>query len=99
MGAAKNDLLAHELQRCCWWPAGLRETQASLDGLQELSRDFIAHDMCSILVVRMQLLTCGSLVDTNHGDTNRPCTITLLAFREAKIGKESTYALPILKRR
>lgn len=96
---AKDDRLAHELQRSGWWPASLAETQASLDALQELSCDLVAHDMRSVLVVCVQLLAGRSLVDTDHGDTNRPCTEKRLASRTAEDWYELTYALPILSRR
>lgn len=63
--------LAHQLSDIFWWPPNLCEAQAPLDALQELSSDFIAHHVP--LVTFVQLLPRAPLMDTHHGDTDRPC--------------------------
>lgn len=44
--------------------------ETALDALQILARDLVAHNMSLLAVV--QLLSSTSLVNTNHGHTNRP---------------------------
>ena len=48
----------------------MRKGETALDTLQILARDLVAHNMTLLAVV--QLLSSASLVDTNHGHTNRP---------------------------
>jgi hypothetical protein len=63
--------LAHQLSDIFWWPSNLCKAQAPLDTLQELPGDFIAHHVP--LVTFVQLFSCAPLMNTHHGDTDRPC--------------------------
>ena len=65
-----NAVSAHQLTHVCRWPPHLRERQTPLDALQVLPRNFVAHHMAFLAIVK--LLTSATLVDTNHGHTNRP---------------------------
>lgn len=64
---------AHQLQYVCRWPAHLREGETPLYALQELSRNLVSHDVTLLSV--MKLLARASLVDTNHGHTDGPCSL------------------------
>lgn len=66
--------LAHNLQLVLRGPAHLRKAQTAFDTLQVLARDLITEDM-GLLVALVEFFSRGSLVDTNHGHTNGPCSI------------------------
>lgn len=66
--------LAHNLQLVLRRPAHLRKAQAAFDALQILARNLIAENM-GLLIALVELFSRGSLVDTNHGHTNGPCSI------------------------
>lgn len=68
-----NSTLAHKLSDIFWWPPNLCKAQASLDTLQKLPGNFIAHHVP--LVAFMQLLSRAPLVDTNHSDADGPCCL------------------------
>src|SRR4051812_4538360 len=65
-----NYLLAHKLADILRRPSDLSKRQTPLDALQILPRDLAAHDMPPLTA--MKLLSSTTLVDTHHGDTNRP---------------------------
>lgn len=65
---------SHELPDILWRPAYLCKCQAPLDALQILSRHLVAHDMALLAV--MQLLASTPLVDTHHGNTDRPSRLS-----------------------
>lgn len=89
--------LAHDLQLIIRGPASLRKAQTSLDTLQVLPGDLVAQDM-GLLITLMQFLSSRTFVDTNHGNTNRPCTRSCQLCLES-LFKGKTYAFPILSRR
>jgi hypothetical protein len=65
---------SHQLQLVIRGPPRLRKAQTPLDALQIFARYLIAHDMSRVFVVLMELLASRTLVNTNHGDSDRPCT-------------------------
>lgn len=91
--------LTHQLQLIIRRPPSLGETQASLDALQEFPRRLVAHNVCSILVALVQFFACGSLVNTNHSNSNRPCSVEHVSLVLIIRPSGWTYALPILSLR
>ena len=53
-------------------PPSLDEADTPFDTLKEFPRHLVAHDMSLALV---KFLSCRSLVNANHSDSNRPCAV------------------------
>jgi hypothetical protein len=90
--------LAHQLQVIIRRPAHLGKAQTPLDALQVLPGALIGHDM-SLIIALVQFLSGGPFVDTNHGDTDGPCSGMSSLIMSLHGGKEGTHAFPILNRR
>jgi hypothetical protein len=87
MGIFRHRLtLAHDLQLILRGPADLCEAQAALDTLQIFSSDLVTQNV-RLLVALVQLLSRGSLVNTHHGHTDGPGSITMLVTISICAGK------------
>lgn len=51
------------------------ETETALDALQKLARDLVTHDMRLTFIAFVQFLARRALVNTYHGDADRPGSI------------------------
>jgi hypothetical protein len=75
----------HQLPHIIRRPPRLSKAQTPLDSLQILPGHLIAHDM-RLLITLMQLLAGAALMDTDHGDADRPGGLTDAKTEVAIVG-------------
>lgn len=71
-----SQYLSHNLQLVVRRPAHLRKTETPFNTLEILASDLVAEDM-RLLVAGVELFASRPFVNTNHGDTDGPSTISL----------------------
>lgn len=78
---------SHKLKLIIRRPTSLRKTKTPFNALQELARDFIAHDVRLAFIALVQFFAGGTFVDADHGYADGPGAVSVKLEKKCDVGR------------